>query len=376
MPIIGLVNTDDGSNEDLETTLGLFSVATSASPATFLATASRGALAIVPGVLPSDPTVGTLAIDISGDNMLKWWDGAMWRSASTTVEVSGGGGSGIGVGQTINLQQGLTANVAIAVSGVLTNMIITSGSLPSGLTLNGATGQITGVPTDFGNFIVGLEATFADSTIGTGDVEIIVAEAFPVTFTFDETPITYIPLGVYVYNFELTYTPYPNALPITWNVTGLPNGMGLYTTNDNKDAYLYGEPYDYGTFSVTIEATNWTGTTTKTFDITVYEYNLEVHGTSSLDGTYTPVSYGFYTSSDGGSSINVENYDNRRIYENTMNSSLKIFFYQPFSCWMAADTSSFYSISSPLFTSPESHILPSESNWYGPESMYINWVAP
>jgi hypothetical protein len=376
MPIIGLVNTDDGSNEDLETTLGLFSVATSASPATFLATVSRGAVAIVPGVLPSDPTVGTLAIDISGSNMLKWWDGVMWRSASTTVEISGGGRSGIGVGQTINLQQGLAANFSIAVSGVLVSITVTSGNLPSGLTLNGATGQITGVPTVFGTYSVDLEATFADSTVGTGTVDLIIAEAFPVTFTFDETPITYIPVGVYVDNFELTYTPFPNALPISWSITGLPPGLaGPYEISPGVQI-IYSEPSTAGTYNVTVEATNWAGTTTKNFDIIVYDYNLDVSGPFTFQGTYAPVSNGFYTSSDGGSSIYVENYYNIKIYENTMNNNLKIFYYQPFGCWMMADMSSFTSISSPLFTSPKNTAIPSQSNWYGPEAMSISWVAP
>lgn len=388
MSIIGLVDTDNGSNKDLETTLGLYSIATSGAPPTFSSTTIRGALAVVPAELPMNPTTGTLAIDISAGNMLKWWDGDVWRSAAAAI--SGGGGSGIGSGQTIALQQGLDEDFTIAVSGVLVSMTVVNNDLPNGLTLNEATGRITGVPTVFGTYYVELEATFDDATVGTGTVELVIAEAFAVTFTFDASSLANIPIGEY-HQFNLTYTPDPNALPITWSVQGLPDGMYMSYYSGTPGYQLHviaGDPQTAGTYSVTVEATNWVGTTTQNFDITVSEYNLAVYGTNSYDGTYVAVSDGYYTSSDGGSTISEQLYGQPsmwsypvRIYENTNNSNLKIFFYDPYASWIITDTEYGVSVSPSLYTRPmgasyESSALPPRYGWYGPSSMYIDWIAP
>jgi hypothetical protein len=394
MSIIGLINTDDGTNKDLETTLGLFSVATSASPTMFSATTIRGAIAVVPDELPSSPTIGTLAVDSNDENMLKWWDGDEWRSASTTVEVSGGegvgGGSGIGVGQTIALQQGLDEDFTIAVSGVLVSMTVTGDPLPDGLTLNEATGQITGVPTVFGTYYIDLEATFADATVGTGTVELVIAEAFPVTFTFDETQLQNIPEGVDVNGFELTYTPNPNALPTTWDIQGL-SEIGLYLSqywNDPNSRLIYGQPQNTGTYTVTVNATNWTGTTTKTFDITVFSYNMQVYGTSSYDGVYVPVDTGYYTYDNSNVTMmygqpSTWSYS-VRIYEYEYNSNIKLFFFEPYAAWVIEDTNNFSGLFAPTYVRPmgdsfSSYTLPPESAWFDPNpysSVTVTYIEP
>jgi len=365
--------------------LGLFSVATSSAPATFEPTSSRGAVAVVPSTLPSSPTTGTLAVDENDSNMLKWWDGDEWISCSSEV-ISGGGGSGIGAGQTINLQQGLPANVTIASSGVLVS-IVANDTLPTGLVLNESTGQITGTPEVFGNFTVSLTATFSDATVATDDVGFAIAEAFAITFTFDESPLLSIPEGVYVNNFEFTYTPYPNALPTTWDIQGLPDGMSswVYGTN-NGTCVIYGEPQYEGTYEITVNATNWTGTTTKIFSITVYPYNVEVFGTSTFDGIYAYVDFAYYTYNYSGNYVELV-YGSPaswsypvRYYENQNDTNIKIFFYEPYASWILADTSSFDG-TPPLYVAPmgnsyESAILPPKTNWYNPETMYVDWVQP
>lgn len=388
MALIGLVNDEDGTNKTLEDALGLFSIATSGGPVTFEPTIVRGALAVVPAELPSNPTIGTLAIDISAGNMLKWWDGGVWRSAA--VATSGGGGSGIGAGQTIALQQGIDEDFTISVSGILLSMTVVNNDLPNGLTLNEATGRITGVPTVFGTYYVELEATFDDATVGTGTVELVIAEAFAVTFTFDASSLANIPIGEY-HQFNLTYTPDPNALPITWSVQGLPDGMYMSYYSGTPGYQLHiigGSPQTAGIYSVIVEATNWVGTTTQNFDITVYEQAIAVYGTNSYDGTYVAVSDGYYTSYDGGSTTYEELYGQPsswsypvRIYANTNNSNLKIFFYDPYASWIITDTEYGVSVSPSLYTRPmgnsyDSPVLPSKNGWYGPSSVSIDWIAP
>ena len=384
MSLIGLINDADGTDKTLEDALGLFSIATSAGPATFEPTIYRGAIAVVPDALPLNPTTGTLAVDISAGNMLKWWDGIMWRSCSSQI-ISGGGGSGIGAGQTIQLQQGLNSNITIATSGPLSHIVANS-PLPNGLFMNESNGHISGAPTVFGSYLISMTATFTDSTVATDTVGFTIAEAFPVTFTFDETPITNIPEGVYVSNFELTYTPHPSALPINWDITGLPSGMWFYTQNGGKDCFIYGSPDNAGSYEVTVSATNWAGTTTKTFNITVFMYNIEVFGNSPFNGLYIPIGTGFYYYDYTSNTIQYNNgipsswsYP-LRIYQHESVSSYKLFFFETYASWIIADEYYFTS-NPPLYISPmgsnyESTTLPSKTSWFGPDYLYIDWVNP
>jgi hypothetical protein len=389
MALIGLVNNEDGTNKTLEDALGLFSIATSGGPATFEPTIVRGALAVVPAELPSNPTTGTLAVDISAGNMLKWWDGDEWRNCSCSENISGGGGgSGIGAGQTINLQQGLPANITIATSGPLQS-IVANDPLPQGLVLNESTGQITGTPEVFGNYSVSMTATFTDSTIATDDVGFSIAEAFPITFTFDESVLSCIGEGQFVNSFQLTYTPYPNALPTTWDVQGLPDGMlWYYSGTGNKDCYIYDSPQSNGPHFVTVSATNWTGTTTKTFTINVFTYDMRVYNTGIYDGLYTPVSTGYYTYS-GGNVLDMTGESSSwphpvRIYEWEFGSNIKLFLFEPYASWVIADTLNFSGLFAPTYVRPmgdsyNNLVLPPEFGWFDPNpnsSVYIEYVEP
>jgi hypothetical protein len=392
MSLIGLVDTNTGSNKTLENSLGLMTAATSGQPATFAATVTRGGIAVNAAILPSTPTTGTLAVDISAGNMLKWWDGVQWRSCECEEQISGGGGSGIGVGQVVNLQQGLYEDFLIAYTGTLVSIVNTS-PLPAGLSLNTSTGRITGTPTVFGNFFVNLTATFTDG-VGNGTIQLNIAQAYVVTF--DPISDMNIYEGEYMNSYDVTYTPYPNALPITWNVTGLPEGMYWFVNGSNV-VEIYGEPFRNATndttYTVTVSATNWAGTTSVTFNINVNLYKMVVTGTEfgQFNGTYTEIGRGFYTYDYYTDSIQQKaipafypqhfNYP-VRIYEKEYDPSYRIFFYEPYNSWVIDDTGSYGGPIPPLgprHVRPgdpySNHILPPKSGWFNPSGgVSISWV--
>ncbi len=64
---------------------------------------------------------------------------------------------------------GTSYSVTIAASGGTTpyTYSVSTGSLPAGLTLNGGTGAISGVPTVTGSFSFTIEATDSNSFTGT-----------------------------------------------------------------------------------------------------------------------------------------------------------------------------------------------------------------
>lgn len=81
MTHIALVNNVSGENIPLEDALGLSIASTVSVPPSFSPTSERGAIAILPGPLPLNPTVGTLAIDSNDNNTLKWWSDSGWVTA-------------------------------------------------------------------------------------------------------------------------------------------------------------------------------------------------------------------------------------------------------------------------------------------------------
>jgi hypothetical protein len=295
-------------------------------------------------------------------------------------------GGGIGVGQTIDMQQGLYTDVTIAFTGTLISMVVSGDSpnpLPDGLTLNASTGQITGVPTEYGNLDVGLTATFTD-TVASGVVTLNIAQAFPVTFTFNQTPDP-IPEGAYT-SIYFDFTPDPNALPITWEVSGFPNGMWWYKDPSTQHTQLYGEPAEDGTFDITVTATNWAGVTTTTFPLTVYPYSMLISNASdpSFDGLYAPVAIGYYS---GESPVEYTGLPygwmwgyRLRIYQHESNPNYRLFYYENYGCWVLADVTAL-TMSPPLQTAvrlpnASGPALPPQDSaaWF--PSLTCQWVAP
>jgi PKD repeat protein len=132
----------------------------------------------------------------------------------------------------------------------------TAAGLPAGLTLNLATGAINGTPTAAGVSVVALGATNATGT-GTSTLTITVAAA-GVTPIITSPTSANVPgtVGTTLVTYPITAT----GLPTSYSATGLPPGLTLNTLT----GAITGTPTAVGTYTVTIGATNSTGTGTAT----------------------------------------------------------------------------------------------------------------
>ncbi len=124
---------------------------------------------------------------------------------------------------------------------------VAAGSLPAGLTLNTATGAVTGTPTTGGTSAFTLEATDADGQHATQTESVSVAEVPAVTSSALADGEVGVP-------FAVTPTVQFGLGPFTWTVTGggLPAGLTL----DSATGAVTGTPTTSGTYHFTLVVTD------------------------------------------------------------------------------------------------------------------------
>jgi hypothetical protein len=130
---------------------------------------------------------------------------------------------------------------------------LSSGALPTGLSLNPATGAITGTPTTFGTFNFTITATDSNGCPGSRAYSLVIAAVACPAITLNPTTL---PPGSIGTAYSQTVIASGGTAPYTYSLSGtLPNGLSLNPVT----GAITGTPTATGIFNFTITATDNTG---------------------------------------------------------------------------------------------------------------------
>ncbi len=127
---------------------------------------------------------------------------------------------------------------------------VSAGSLPTGLSLSGSTGVLSGTPTATGTFTFSVMATNAAGSVSSGSITMAVDTA-PV-FTADGPPSTATISMPFNFTFAASGFPAPTFALASGS---LPTGLSLNTSS----GVLSGTPTTSGVFTFAVSATNTSG---------------------------------------------------------------------------------------------------------------------
>ncbi|MGZ3236817.1 MAG: beta strand repeat-containing protein, partial [Burkholderiaceae bacterium] len=184
-----------------------------------------------------------------------------------------------------------SASTKTGATGVALSYTITANSsptsfnatgLPSGLTINTATGVISGTPTANGSTPVTISASNATGTGSTTLTINISLSAPTITSSLTASGAT----GVVFSGYTITAT----NTPTSYNATGLPPGLNINTST----GAISGTPTTNGIYNTSISATNATATDTQTLVFTIALSAPSINSSLTASGA-TGVVFGGYT---------------------------------------------------------------------------------
>jgi Pectate lyase superfamily protein/Putative Ig domain len=148
------------------------------------------------------------------------------------------------------------ATYAISASNAPTSFA--ASGLPAGLSVNAATGAISGTPTGSGTANVTISAT---NGAGTGSAILVITIGAAVSHPAITSPLTAAGTLGSAFAYQIT----GSDIPTSYQATGLPAGLGIATAS----GMISGIPTAAGSTHVTISATNGSGTGSATLVITI-----------------------------------------------------------------------------------------------------------
>ncbi len=177
------------------------------------------------------------------DNMAANFVFSFTTEACPTVTVTPtslpGASTGVAYSQTFS-QTGLTGTVTWSLTG----------TLPTGMTFNTATGELSGTPTQSGSFPITVTATGPGGC--SGSVSVTLSVNCPVITVSPNT----LPAGTAGTPYSQLFTQVGAVGTVTWSLSGtLPTGMTFNTATGE----LSGTPTQTGSFPVTVTATDANG---------------------------------------------------------------------------------------------------------------------
>ena len=158
---------------------------------------------------------------------------------------------------------------------------VARGNLPAGLTLS-KSGDITGTPTEMGEYIFNVKAVALDSVglITSSDLSILVLEKPVITAAA-------LPQGKINTPYEMITLNTEGSKPVWWSLNSgaMPAGLTLAS-----NGYIYGTPVEAGRFTFGLLAENSAGSSTAEFTVAIANASGDVPGSGDKPVPPTPVS--------------------------------------------------------------------------------------